>query len=77
MYIQVKGSVCCGLIQVQKTTHLPHTAMVGLKVNKFATYFLHYMIKTSTKIEQELQSPPYLKMSSSIDGGLGEWSVVH
>ena len=47
MYVQVKGSVCCRLIQVQKTTHLPHTAMVGLKVNKFATYFLHYMIKNN------------------------------
>ena len=29
----------------------------------------HGPLKTSTKIEQELRSPPYLKMSSSIDGG--------
>ena len=34
-------------------------------------------MKTSTKIEQELRNPPYLNISCSGDGGLGEGSIVH
>ena len=40
-------------------------------------YLCLLFIITSTKIEQELRNPPYLNISCSGDGGLGEGSIVH
>ena len=51
--------------------------MIGLKVNKFATYFLHYIIENKHENQAGVAEPTIFKISSRIDGGLGEGYIVH